>query len=440
MKRLILPVLSALLVLLSACGKPAASPAEDASERFAAVQAALAASPCTYTRFSVELTLSVGDPGDGALVMETSTETELSVCLDPLSSRSVILSRSSIGSAEDASVMEIYTVPGDGGWRSYTAGDGVWLGSDEFTDAGSVRLAASNVYLSSGPASETDGEHEGRAVRVLTAELTEEEIRSVLVSVFSGFGYEDAELGGAGCTMRLLFDRDTLLPVYQELEFRGIGQPIEAAYAEAGIGAAVTGCRLRQSYLSYDPMPAVRLPEGAAEKAEAWGRLADGNPDNGDGSFTIREGTVTADLLPPEGFTVIDTAYNNIVLASGDDLLLRFSVVCPENGDYLNSEMDEAAASYEESGFAVERTDGAYAANGLDFRVCLLCVRAEDTVSSQGYAWARLADDDYNIYYLFVELLDGCNAEGEAAPASAPLPLSALYACLDGAAPGKLNA
>lgn len=87
----------------------------------------------------------------------------------------------------------------------------------------------------------------------------------------------------------------------------------------SGIEGTVNHCSYEVNYNSYEQQAPITLPDGAKEKAAAWAHLLEGNPDNGDGTYTIREGMSLVDIPVPEGFTVANTAYDTLELEQDDN-------------------------------------------------------------------------------------------------------------------------
>ena len=69
-------------------------------------------------------------------------------------------------------------------------------------------------------------------------------------------------------------------------------------------------------YTSYEPQEIPALPPQAHVAAEQAARLAEGNPDNGNGIYTIREGNYYMDIATPEGYEVSGMNYDMVTFYS----------------------------------------------------------------------------------------------------------------------------
>lgn len=412
---------------------------DNPDELFAEVQAALSQTPCTSAQISASMLFNVFYGESENIRMNSTTETAVSVSLNPPSSHSEITSKSTVGSVEDSAVTEIYMVTEGDSIASYTHSNGIWLKDDEPAVKETVISCASELYASASPVFDLSyADYEGNEVYCLEGTISGADVRPILVSVFPDMGYDSAELSQAHADMLLMVDKRTLLPIIQSISFYDMGEPIETAYSQVGIDVALQSCSLKQSFLSYESAPEIRLPNGAKEKAEAWGRLADGNPVNGDGSYTIREGSVVADIVPPKGFTVDTVAYHSVTLSSKQDITLRYTLLCLENSDPLSDEIAATVKAYVNAGFEVERTDGEYASHNLNFTTCTLKTPTDKSVSEQYYAWAPLiADDDY-IYYVLVEFINGYDSAGQPITTKSEISEASVKRALDAVSLGKL--
>lgn len=65
-------------------------------------------------------------------------------------------------------------------------------------------------------------------------------------------------------------------------------------------------------YTSYEPQQIPALPAEASAAAAQSERLAQGNPDNGNGTYTIREGSYYMDIVKPEGYELSDSDYDRV--------------------------------------------------------------------------------------------------------------------------------
>ena len=79
-----------------------------------------------------------------------------------------------------------------------------------------------------------------------------------------------------------------------------------------GASLSIQNADITVEYASYEPVEPCVLPEGAKEAAEQAQRLLEGNPDNGDGTFTIQESGYYTDITAPEGYVLDYVNYDEV--------------------------------------------------------------------------------------------------------------------------------
>lgn len=448
MKRILAAFLSAALAA-SCCA--CAQKAETAAEVLEKMHAALAETPCGHAQMTMELTAALDGGALGTLDMRTATTYDIRVARSPVSGCTTATTDVDYGGEQSRTVTENYSVTEDGALVSYVHSDGVWLklATDRSPEDFARSAASVSVDAASAAIDETVTEHEGRAAICLTTRLGGETLEATLGGLLEGIGQQGGALGEAAeamdgidyaaltCDARIYLDKETYLPLAEEMTFSGMSEVLSAAFAPMGVEAEVTACTASAAFLSYEMQEEIVLPEGAREKAEAWTRLLSGEPDNGDGTFTIREGSALIDIAAPEGFTVSDKDYDHVTFTRGDHRTLRYTAVYGD-AEYLSSQVDGRLARYGDLPKSVSRTQLTLTGDVLAFEADIVGVEWSSYEEGLMYAWADLGSDGSAHYLLFVEVEDGYN-DGLGGQKSADITPEEFLHYLNAAAPSQLT-
>lgn len=436
------------------------APALTAGEIAGKMQAALQATPCSKLETVMTISLSM-DAGDmGTMEMTTESITEMTISQDPVSGYSTVKTKVTYGTETTETETENYTLVEDGTLVSYVCSGGIWMkiptgqSPEAFSNSASSAAAdPDNVTVD-----ETVTQWNGQKIICLKTNLTGD----VVENAFGGMLDSISALGGAlgesadtldsvdytglTCSVRIYLDPETYLPLAEEMVLEGMTQVLTPLYQDMGITVEVTDCTAAGTFLSYDAQSAVTLPEGAAEKAEAWTRLLSNEPDNGDGTFTIREGTALIDVTHPEGFALVEKDYDHVTFRRDDyrEITYLMSYVTgeetPGTGESFLATNDKAVSRWTTGGGTVNRQQIPLTTDTLTFTCDLLATTwgtgREDANFS---AWATLGSDGTGTYYLYIEISDGYN-DGMGFSKSADITSDEFAAYLNAASPSKLTA
>lgn len=449
MKRFLAVCLAAALVLsCCACSPEPETPAQVAEK----MHAALLETPCGHAQMVMEMTMTL-DAGElGTLKVSTKTTNDIKVTQEPVSGYTTTAIDVDYGGEKSQSFTENYSVVENGELVSYIHSNGAWLKistdrtpEDFAHSAASVSVDASNVAID-----ETVTEYEGKAAICLTTQITGETLQAALGTLLESIGQQGGALGDAAeaagaidyvaltCDARIYLDKETYLPLAEEMTFSGMSEVLSPLYEQMGMKADVTSCTASAAFLSYAAQEESVLPEGIKEKAEAWTRLLSGEPENGDGTFTLREGTTLIDIAAPEGFEVSDKGYDHVYFRRDDHREVCYTVIYG-TAEHLVSKIDRQLARYGDLPKEISHEQMLLSGNVLDFEAHIVGVEWSSYEEGLMYAWADLGSDGNASYFISVEVVDGYN-DGLGGQKSADVTPEEFMAYLNGATPSDLMA
>ena len=381
--------------------------ADDPAVLLQKAEAAMEATPCSHAVLEVTMELTL----DGADAVTVNTN-DITVSRQPVSSRILTDTAVTVGDTVTHTTAQAYSVPMGQMLTTYVESDGIWL-SAPGAEQLSMSLSASALTADTGTLAldESVTVWEDRPVRCLTTHMGGEQLQQLLSGVLGTPQDGGAAVSGEeiGCDARILLDAETYLPIREEMTFTGMSEALAPLYPDGSL--TVHRCTAVDRFVSYGPQDAVQLPEGAAEKADAWQRLLQNEPDNGDGSFTVREGTVLADVVTPDGCSPAEKAYDHVTFTRGDGLQAMYAVYYltdSPDGAALRAVVDNDAADREAAGCTVEREQTRQSVNGLTFDCEILDTAGSDHTGRCFYAWTVLETDADGAYCLYVKVTDGC--------------------------------
>ncbi len=390
------------------------SPAQIAEK----MRSALIETPCGQARVVVDMALALDAGEQGILELSTTTTTDMTISQEPVSGYTVTTVDVDFGGEKSQTVTENYTVMEDGEAVAYIQSSGIWLRMPKGQtpenyahSASSVSMNGSNLAID-----ETVTEWGGTQVICLTTQLTGQDMQDVLGGALNNFGTElfDSSVVSAAdyscvtCDSRIYLNKETYLPVYYEMIFTGMNDVLNPMLAQMGMRASVTKCTASSTFLSYDAQVEATLPEGAKEKAVVWERLLAGDPDNGDGTFTIREGMVLVDIAAPEGFELIDADYDHVYFKRDDNREIRYTMWHSASNERFLYENDSRLNRYGNLPRDISREQMTLTGATLTFEADILGVTWESYEEGVMNAWALLGNDGAD-YHIFVEVYDGYN-------------------------------
>lgn len=422
---------------------------ETAAQAAEKMRSALLESPCGHVQMVmyITMTLDAGEPD--AIEMSVSTVSDIKITQDPVSGYTAVTADVDYGGEKSRTFTENYSVVEGGALVSYIHSNGAWLimsagqtPEELSSSASSVMVDASNAVIDG-----TVTEYQGKEAMCLTTCLSGEALRPVLGGLLESIGQQGAALADAvetagdldcsalSCDARIYLDKETYLPLAEEMTFSGMSAALAPLSEQMDMKADITGCTATVAFLSYEAQEEIALPTGAKEKAEKWMRLLSGEPDNDDGSFTIREGAVLIDVETPEGFELTDKGYDHVYFKRDDNREVRYTVVYG-TAEYLVSQIDRQLAGYGDLPKEISREQTELAGDALSFDVDIVGVAWQSYEEGLMYAWADLGGDGEGNYFVFIEVRDGYN-DGLGNMKNADVTPEEFMAYLNGAVPAS---
>lgn len=409
----------AAVLMLSCCACSAKTKPETAAQVAEKMQTALQETPCSYAQLTMDMTMAIASEENGTLEVTTKTTNDIKVTQEPVSGYTAVTAEVECGGEKSQSVTESYSVVEDDELVSYIHSGGVWMKvangqrpEDFARFATSVSMDASNISID-----ESLTEYNGKEAICLTTHITGEALQTALGEMLEGIVQQVSASGetantvdysAMSCNACIYLDRETYLPIAEEFTFSGMSEAMNALYAQSGMTANVSGCTASAMFLSYEAQNEAVLPEGAREKAEAWARLLSGEPDNGDGTFTIREGAALIDIVAPEGFKVVDKDYDHVYFKREDNREIHYTAV-HGTAEYLASKIEQQLADYGDLPKSISREQMTLDGETLSFEADVLGIVWQSYEEGRIYAHSMLSSDGDAGYYIFIEVVDGYN-------------------------------
>lgn len=428
MKRIIITCMALMLALVCcACSQspetqqPETPEPETPAQVLEKMQAALSETPCGQAQMVMDMTMVLDGGEYGTLEMSTKTTNDFKISQNPISGYTTATVDVDYGGEKSQSFTENYAVIEDGALVSYIHSDGIWLKvSTGQTTEGLAKSASPTIEASTVAIDETVTEYGGKEVICLTSQITGDGLQAVLGSMLDNVAQQGGDLGETAetagtidysaltCDARIYLDKETYLPIAEEMTFGGMSDVLNPLYEQMGLTVDVTNCTASASFLSYEAQEEIKLPEEAAEKADAWTRLLAGEPDNGDGTFTIREGTALIDIIPPEGFELTDKGYGHVYFKRDDYREVKYTAHYG-TAEYLTSIVDRDLSRYGDLPKNISREQIPLQGETLTFNTEIIGVDWQSYEEGLMYAWADLGSDGTANYYIFIEVSDGYN-------------------------------
>lgn len=437
-KLLALCIALAMAILCCACTTdpdtgtaPSAEPELTASQIAEKMQNALNANPCSKLETVINMTMSIDAGEAGKIDMSVNNKTDVTYSQDPVSSHGIATVDMEIAGQTSQSTSESYAVIEDGQIVSYVKSNGIWIKvptgkspEDYAKTASSLALDTTNLTVD-----KSTTQWNGREVITLRFAITGDVLQDTVNGILSGMGdmggtvestadvVSAADYAKLKCSAVLYLDADTYLPLCEEQSFEGMTEVMAPVYEQLGAAVEVTNCSVSVTFASYDAQPEIHLPADAAEKAEIWNRLLAGEPDNGDGTFTIREGTVLIDLVHPDGFEIAEKDYDHVTFEREDHRKITYmmSYITGEqtlgSGEYFLTKNNSSEKRWTTlGGGKVNRQQIVVDTDTLSFDCDLLGAQWETgREDAYFYAWTPVANDGTGTYYLYIEVTDGFN-------------------------------
>ena len=424
------------------------------------MQEALINTPCGKLETIMDMTYSIDAGESGKMEVSMTNKTETTISQDPVSGYSVATVDMDIAGQNTQSVVESYSINEGSEMVTYVNSSGIWMKVPTGQTAEDFAKTASSLTVDTSKLSidETVTQWNGKSVIALKFELTGDALQATVDGVLGSMGNMGGILDSTTevidavdytkmkCTVVIYLDSETYLPLYEEQTFEGMTEVMAPVFDQLGVTVEVPTFTATANFVSYEAQEAVVLPEGAADKAEAWTRLLANEPDNGDGTFTIREGMALLDLVHPEGFEVAEKDYDHVTFKRDDYRQITYTMSYITNeqtlgsGEYFLTQNDKAEDRWTTmGGGTVQREQIPVATDTLTFTCDLLATTWETgREDANFYAWTALGNDGVGTYYLYVEVTDGYS-DGLGFTKSADITSDEFIAYLNAASPSKVT-
>lgn len=413
------------------------------------MHAALAETPCGQAQMVMDMAMTLDGGAYGTLEMSTRTTSAFTISQSPISAYTTATVDVAYGEEKSQRFTENYAVMEEGQLVSYIHSDGVWLKlSTGQTAEGLAGATSPTVDASTVAIDETITEYNGKEVICLTSQVTGDAVQAALGGMLDNIAQQGGDLEAAAetagaidytamtCDARIYLDKNTYLPIAEEMTFSGMEDVLNPLYEQMGITVAITSCTAFAEFSSYDAQEEIKLPDGAAEKAEIWSRLLAGEPDNGDGTYTIREGSCLVDITAPEGFELDKKDYDHVYFKRDDNREVRYTVYYTA-ADNFTTLIDIRLNRYGDLPSHISREQMTVQGDILKFDVDVASVSWQSYEEGAMSAWAKLGNDGSKTYYILVELEDGYN-DGLGGCKSVDVTPDEFMAYLNAAAPSDL--
>lgn len=425
------------------------------------MQEALLTTPCSKLETTIVMSYSVDAGESGKMDVSMTNKTETTISQNPVSGYSVATVDMEIAGQNTQSIVESYSIHDGGEMITYVNSSGIWMKVPTGQSAEDFARTASSLTVDPSQLSvdEAVTQWNDRNVIALKYELTGDALQATVDAVLGSMGNMGSILDSTTevvdavdytrmkGTVELYLDPETYLPLYNEQTFEGLTEGMSPVFEQLGLTVEVPAFTATASFVSYAAQEAVILPEGAADKAEAWARLLANEPDNGDGTFTIREGMALIDLVLPEGFEVAEKDYDHVTFKRDDYRQITYTMSyitneqVPGSGEYFLAQNDNAEERWATlGGGTVNREQIPVTTDTLTFTCDLLATTWQTgREDANFYAWSALSNDDVGTYYLYVEVTDGYS-DGLGFTKSADITSDEFTAYLNAASPSRVTA
>lgn len=325
--------------------------------------------------------------------------------------------------------MEIYILQEEGKTVSYTNMADTWTRTelDAFPQTdGSGTVAIWDLPAEQLSIDEEVTELEGTPAVCLNAEVTGEDVSQALGFLFgnlegSGSLLDEGMLieGGQGdidwtqiiAHVTVYVDPKTFLPIREELSIDGLDEAMSGLMGGDALSLNIQNAELTVDYTSYEPVEPCVLPENAKKAAEQDQRLQEGNPDNGDGTFTIQEGGYYVDVAAPEGYELESSGYDQVNFYSEElDRLVCYQmwITADSNDLFFWDMVIEEEVNYTGSEDIGDPMSEFKVTDTGDFLFCGEGFTYDGACKGRNYyAWANL--DDGFCSWVLVKIYDGGN-------------------------------
>lgn len=418
MKRIFLRTAAGTLtaaLLLSLQGCMPMSPQQTA-ERMAAN---MAKTPCTAASVTGQMELSIGMNG---MEVDTtvSVEESLVYSADPMQAYMDLEMNYELMGIRVPMTLESYLLEEDSKMVQYLHSDDIWMCADADTSMVQAGTAVQFDEPENLTFDEEVEELDGTPAVCLVGTLSGDTLSPILGSMLGelagsreqgGDLQEQADLSGVSADVRMYVNKETCLPIRMECSVAGLDTVMNSMLAGSGMSYTVSSFTMTCDYTSYEPQEIPALPPEAQAAAEQAARLAEGNPDNGNGIYTIREGSYYMDIATPEGYEVSGMDYDMVLFYSEElDRTVKYQMYTTvEQNDfglidgYYTELMENHPDQYP--------YDNYYDSDTLSYSIMWIEYEENDLQAANYYAWAYLGDQvpmqAVNYPWIVVRIQDG---------------------------------
>lgn len=418
MKRIFLRTAAGTLtaaLLLSMQGCMPMSPQQTAER----VAANMAETPCTAASVTGQMELSIGM---GGMEVDTTVSVEESLVYspDPMQGYMNLEMNYELMGIRVPMTLESYLLEEDGKMVQYLHSDDIWMCADADT---SMVQAGTAVQFDDPENLTFDKEVEeldGTPAICLVGTLSGDTLSPILDGMLGELAgsqeqedtlQEQADLSGVSADVRMYVNKETYLPIRTEYTVVGLDAVMNSMLEGSGMSYTVSNFTMTCDYTSYEPQEIPALPPQAHVAAEQAARLAEGNPDNGNGIYTIREGNYYMDIATPEGYEVSGMNYDMVTFYSEElDRTVQYQMYTTiEQNDfglidgYYTELMENHPDQYP--------YDNYYESDTLLYSIMWIEYEENDLQAANYFAWAYLEDQvtaqAVNYPWIVVRIQDG---------------------------------
>ena len=381
----------------------------------------MAKTPCTAASVTGQMDLSIGMMG---LEVDTTVSLEQSLLYsaDPQKAYADLEMGYEMMGVRVPLTVESYLLEEDGKMVQYLHTNDVWMTAD--ADATMVQAGTAIQFNDPGTLAfdETVEELDGVPAVCLTGTVSGEALSPLLGNMLgelAGAQGENPEaplqsgldFSGVSADVRMYVNKETYLPIRMECSVSGLDTVMNSLLEDSGITYTVNSFTMNCDYTSYEPQEIPELPAEAHAAAEQAARLAEGNPDNGNGIYTIREGNYYMDIATPEGYAVSATDYDMVQFYSEElDRTVKYQMYTTVTQNdlglidqYYTELMDTHPALFPDSNF--------YNSDTLAYSLMWIEYEENDLKAANYYAWAYMEDQvtaqSVNYPWIVVRIQDG---------------------------------
>ena len=216
--------------------------------------------------------------------------------------------------------------------------------------------------------------------------------------------------------VRMYVNKDTYLPIRMECDVLGLDTVMNDLMDGTGLSYSVDDFTMVCDYTSYEPQQIPALPAEASAAAAQSERLAQGNPDNGNGTYTIREGSYYMDIVKPEGYELSESDYDRVEFYNEElDRTVSyqmFTTIAENDLDLIEGYYEELYNEYPD----LYPDTNFYDTATQPFSIMWVEYEKNGISGSNYFAWSYLEDQvsaqSTSFPWIVVRVLDGTTKDG----------------------------